>query len=97
MLRDRLYELQVKSMDLKARYSDTHPLVLAVNDQLNEAQKVLAEQAEQRTETTDDVNPIHRDLSLAMKQEQSVVAGSQVAPCRAGPAEESRARRSCAR
>jgi uncharacterized protein involved in exopolysaccharide biosynthesis len=75
ILRDRFYELQVKSMDLQARYSDSHPLVLAVNDQLKQAQKVLAEQAELRTETTDDVNPVYRALSLSMKKEQSLVAG----------------------
>ncbi len=75
MLRDRLYELQVKSMDLEARYNDNHPLVMAVNEQLSEAQKVLAEQAEERTETSDEVNPIHRELSMAMKQTQSEVAG----------------------
>jgi uncharacterized protein involved in exopolysaccharide biosynthesis len=75
LLQDRFFELQVKSMDLRARYSDTHPLVVAVNDQLDEARKVLAEQAEQRMETTDDLNPIHRELSLEMKQQQSTVAG----------------------
>jgi uncharacterized protein involved in exopolysaccharide biosynthesis len=75
ILRDRLYELQVKSMDLEARYSKTHPLVRAANDQLNEAKKVLEEQSEQRTETNDAINTIHRDLSLAMKQQHSVVAG----------------------
>jgi uncharacterized protein involved in exopolysaccharide biosynthesis len=65
----------MKSMDLEARYSASHPLVLATNDQLKEAQKVLTEQAELRKETTDDINPIHRELSLTMKQEQSVVEG----------------------
>ena len=75
MLRTQLYELQVKAMDIKARYSDTHPLVVAVNDQLNEAKKVLDEQPAERTETTDDINTIHRSLALSMKQEQSVVAG----------------------
>lgn len=75
LLRDRFYELQVKSMDLAARYSVSHPLVRAVNEQLKEAQKVLEEQAEQRIETTDEINPIYRELSLAMQQELAVVAG----------------------
>jgi uncharacterized protein involved in exopolysaccharide biosynthesis len=75
MLRDRLYDLQVKSMDLGARYNDSHPLLLAVNEQLSEAQKVLAEQSDHRVETSDEINPIHRELSLTMKQEMSIVAG----------------------
>ena len=75
MLRDRLYELQVKSMDLEARYNDSHPLLMAVNEQLSEAQKVLAEQSDHRVETSDEINPIYRELSLTMKQEMSVAAG----------------------
>lgn len=75
MLRDRLYELQVRSMDLKARYNDSHPLVMAVNDQLDEAKKIVAEQTDQRMETNDEINPIHRELSLEMKKQHSVVAG----------------------
>jgi uncharacterized protein involved in exopolysaccharide biosynthesis len=75
LLRDQLYALQVKAMDLKARYSDSHPLVQAVNQQLNDAKAVLAQQSDQRMETTDDVNPIHRELSLELKREEAVLAG----------------------
>jgi uncharacterized protein involved in exopolysaccharide biosynthesis len=75
LLRDRLYQLQVKSMELHSRYSESHPLVVAVNDQLAEAEKVVVDQAEHREEATDEINPIHRELTLAMKREKSVVAG----------------------
>jgi uncharacterized protein involved in exopolysaccharide biosynthesis len=75
LLRDQLYALQVKSMDLRARYSDAHPQVQAIQDQLREAEAVLAEQEEHRLETTDSVNPIHRQLSLDLRQEESVLAG----------------------
>jgi uncharacterized protein involved in exopolysaccharide biosynthesis len=75
LLRDRLYELQVRSMDLQARYSESHPLVRAVKEQLEDAKKVLDAQAEQRKETTDAINSVHRELSLVLKQERSMVAG----------------------
>ena len=75
MLRNRFYDLQVKSMELGSRYNDSHPLQLAVNEQISEAQKVLAEQSDNRVETSDEINPIHRQLSLSMKQEMSVTAG----------------------
>jgi uncharacterized protein involved in exopolysaccharide biosynthesis len=75
LLRDQLYSLEVKSMDLRARYTETHPLVKAIAEQLAQAERVLAEQSGERLETTDDINPIHRELSLALKQERSVVAG----------------------
>lgn len=75
LLRQQLYALQVKSMDLEARYNDAHPLVQAAKDQLNEAKRVVAQQADERTETTDNINTIHRELSLELKREQSLVAG----------------------
>ena len=62
-------------MDLQSRYTAKHPKVQAVNDQLKDAQKVMSDQSEERTETTDDVNPIYRQLSLELKQERAVLAG----------------------
>ncbi len=75
LLRQQLYNLQMKSMDMEARYSDAHPLVVAVNEQVQEAQRVLAQQTSERTETTDSINPIHRQLSLELKQIRSQYAG----------------------
>lgn len=77
LLRQKLYDLQVKAMDLSARYKDTHPKVRAIKAQLAEAKKVMDEQAGERMEVTDDVNPIRRQLSLELKQEKSVLAGLQ--------------------
>ena len=67
----------MKSMDLQARYSDSHPLVQAIKQQVEEAQKIVDARSEHETETTEDVNPIHRDLSLELKQQQNIVAGYQ--------------------
>jgi uncharacterized protein involved in exopolysaccharide biosynthesis len=75
LLRQQLYLLQTNAMDLRARYSESHPLVQAVDMQIKEAQGVLAEQSSERMETTDSVNPIHRQLSLDLKQRQSEQAG----------------------
>jgi uncharacterized protein involved in exopolysaccharide biosynthesis len=75
LLRDQFYSLQMKSMDLQARMKDAHPRVKAINEQLKDAQGVIAAQADQRTETTDDVNPIHRQLQLSLTQERNVLAG----------------------
>jgi uncharacterized protein involved in exopolysaccharide biosynthesis len=75
LLRQQFYMLQVKSMDLQARYSEAHPLVQAVNDQVKEAQKVLTNQVDERMETTDSVNPIYRQLSLNLNQGLSEQAG----------------------
>ena len=75
LLREELYTLQMKAMDLQARYSDEHPLVQAVKQQVQDAQKVVDGRSDREMETTEDVNPIHRDLSLDLKQQQSAMAG----------------------
>jgi uncharacterized protein involved in exopolysaccharide biosynthesis len=75
LLRNQLYSLQVKQQDLLARYNEAHPLVMAIAAQVEEAEKVVTDQVEQREEVTQQVNPIHRQLSLELKQEQSRLAG----------------------
>jgi uncharacterized protein involved in exopolysaccharide biosynthesis len=75
LLRNQLYTLQVQQQDLRARYNEAHPLVMAIAAQVDEAEKVVTGQVEQREEVTQQVNPIHRQLSLDLKQEQSRLAG----------------------
>jgi len=77
LLREQLYALQMRQMDLKARYSDSHPMVLAISAQLEEAEKVVEDQSENREETTDDINPNRRQLSLELLQQSSIVAGHE--------------------
>lgn len=75
LLRNQLYSLQVQQQDLLARYNEAHPLVMAISAQVEEAEKVVTDQVEQREEVTRQINPIHRQLSLDLKQEQSRLAG----------------------
>ena len=75
LLRNQLYVLQTRKAELEARYKENHPLVMAISAQLDEAEKVVEDQAEKREETTDDINPIHRELSLQLKQAEAAMAG----------------------
>ncbi|MEO0529996.1 MAG: hypothetical protein AAF266_05380, partial [Planctomycetota bacterium] len=74
LLRDQLYALQVRQAELKARYSTSHPLVLAISQQVEEAEKFVDDESTTREETIDDINPVHRALTLAAKQKQSKIA-----------------------
>jgi uncharacterized protein involved in exopolysaccharide biosynthesis len=75
LLRDQLYQLQVRKSELESRYSETHPLVRAIHEQVDEAQQIMLAEQQLREETTDDVNPIHSELLLALKQEKTIHAG----------------------
>lgn len=73
LMREKFYELQVRQADLKSRYSGSHPLVVAISRQVEEAEKLVDGEDEVRHETTDDVNPIHRQISIASKGRESTI------------------------
>ncbi len=75
LLRQELYSLEIRRADFTARFNDTHPLVVAVTSQVQKAQEVVDAQQKHRQETVDDVNVVHQDLSLNLKQQQSLAAG----------------------
>jgi len=75
LLRNQLYSLQVQQQDLLSRYTEEHPLVVAIASQVEEAAKVVNDQVEKREESTQQINPIYRQLSLELKQEESRLAG----------------------
>lgn len=75
LLRDQLYELEIKEMDLKSRFSSDHPSVVAIRDQIREARRVLTDQQETREETVDDINPLHRELRAQLQAQRTAAAG----------------------
>jgi uncharacterized protein involved in exopolysaccharide biosynthesis len=56
-MRDRLYELEIRERDLRARYTDTHPTVQAVLEQVREAEALVSKQAPERTQIREIVPP----------------------------------------
>lgn len=77
LLNQEFYSLQVLKAELASRYSDAHPRVIAVSRQLEDAKKVLDEQQNERHETVDDINPIHQQLSLELREQQTAIAGHE--------------------
>lgn len=77
LLNQEFYSLQVLKAELSSRYSDEHPHVVAVSRQLEDAKKVLDQQQVQRQETVDDINPIHQQLSLELREQQTAIAGHE--------------------
>ncbi|TWT67624.1 Chain length determinant protein [Posidoniimonas polymericola] len=75
LLREQLYALQVKQIDYQARYSDDHPMVKSVSAQVEKAQDIVDQQDGQREETVDDVNPVHRELSLELQRQETLAVG----------------------
>jgi polysaccharide biosynthesis protein PslE len=74
LLRQELYENQIRLMDQKSRLAPNHPLLVATSKQVEDAKRLVEAQETQRQETVDDINPIYRALSLELRTQESVVA-----------------------
>jgi uncharacterized protein involved in exopolysaccharide biosynthesis len=74
-LRSQLYGLQVQLMNLEAKYTPEHPRVAATRAQVEEAQRMIKDEAAQREEVVDSLNENHRALSLDLDKTESQLAG----------------------
>ncbi len=77
LLRKELYINEMKLMDMRARRTEDHPDVVALQRQIDEARKALDTQAAGRDEITDDVNPIYRAVALEFQQQSNVLASHE--------------------
>jgi len=75
LLREQLFELQVQMLDQQAKYSSDHPSLQATREQLKKAEEMLAGENESRQETTNDINPKHRTLTLALATAETELEG----------------------
>jgi len=60
----QLYALQLQEMEFKTKYAPEHPKMVAIRSQLEQAEKLYRQQSTNRPETTNDINPVHRDLTI---------------------------------
>ena len=75
MQRQLLYQKKIELEGLKAKFHPDHPEVRAVQNQVAQAQAELDKQTAQRKESTDDVNPVHRELTLDLAENDALMAG----------------------
>ncbi|MEX0701759.1 MAG: GumC family protein [Planctomycetales bacterium] len=72
--RQQLFQLEVQQRELLARYTERHPLVIAVREQIEEARTRMVDHDADRTQSTDQVNPARQSVELQLLQEQSRAA-----------------------
>jgi uncharacterized protein involved in exopolysaccharide biosynthesis len=70
-MRQSLYQLEVKHLDLLSRYTPDHPQVLAVGEQLAEARRIVERQEADRPQSTETVNSSRRSLQLQLLKNRS--------------------------
>jgi polysaccharide biosynthesis transport protein len=67
-MREKLYELEIEETKLRARYNDDHPLLLQIQRQRKQAEEILTNLPDARTQTTAALNPNQRKLELELMQ-----------------------------
>ena len=75
MQAQQLYTLQLQATEYETRYQSDHPKLIAIRNQVREAEESYRKKESKSQEITDDVNPIHRDLTLDLLKTESEKAG----------------------
>lgn len=77
LMREELYQSQIRLQDLKSRLTEGHPLLVTTTRQIDEAKKILALESDKREERNDDINPIYQELKTDRARQQTFMAGLQ--------------------
>ena len=70
-MRQQLYQLEIQEKDLLSKYTEEHPLVIAVRRKVQDAKDIMDKQAESRIYSTTAVNPSVQKLQLELLVEQA--------------------------
>ncbi|MCA9133107.1 MAG: hypothetical protein KDA45_08125, partial [Planctomycetales bacterium] len=76
-MRDRLYELEIRERELSARFSDTHPELQRLREQLRSAQSILDAQPTEREQSVRAVNPVRQEVHNQLLLAEASVASYQ--------------------
>jgi uncharacterized protein involved in exopolysaccharide biosynthesis len=75
MQAQQLYTLQLQATEYETKYQSDHPKLAAIRKQVKEAEENYRKKESKSQEITDDVNPIHRELTLDLLKSESERAG----------------------
>ena len=78
-MREALYGLEIRERELLTKFTDEHPEVVAIRDQVRQAREILSEQDDHRTHSTTAANPARQKLDLdliAAQADASALAAS---------------------
>lgn len=70
-MRGRLFDLEVLEREYAAKFKPDHPRLVTIQDQLAEAQKIVAQQREDRAEVTSGINPVYQRLQQELLLEKA--------------------------
>jgi uncharacterized protein involved in exopolysaccharide biosynthesis len=73
-MRDQLYALQVKEKEAASRYTDSHPRLQQIRQQIAEAREVLADEEKTRTQVTTEPDKLYQQTEFELLAEEPLLA-----------------------
>ena len=73
-MRDQFYALQVREKEAQAKYTDDHPKLRQIRDQLAAARKLLDEEEKTRRQVTLEPNKLRQQAESALLAEEPLLA-----------------------
>jgi uncharacterized protein involved in exopolysaccharide biosynthesis len=70
-MRQDLYHLEIHEAELASRFADEFPPLVAVREQIKNAEEPLSKEERRRTQSTTTVNPVHSQIHLNLLTEDS--------------------------
>jgi uncharacterized protein involved in exopolysaccharide biosynthesis len=77
MQAQQLYSLQLQANEFESKYQADHPKLINIRNQVREAEANYRKKESKSQEITDDLNPIHRKLTLDLLESEAEKAGIQ--------------------
>ncbi len=74
-MRQQLFNLELQEQQLAARYTDSHPKVKAVREQLDASRKIATSERGEQPQTRETVNPVHQQLALTYRTTNARLSG----------------------
>lgn len=76
-MRDQFYALQLRKEEAAAKFTEDHPAMQRINQQVAEAQKLVGREETTRTQMTTAINRPHEESQIALLKEEPILAALQ--------------------
>jgi uncharacterized protein involved in exopolysaccharide biosynthesis len=76
-MRDQFYALQVREKEAQARYTEDHPRMQQIREQVAASRAVLEQEERNRKQVTKEPSPLHHQAELALLTEEPLLASLQ--------------------
>lgn len=76
-MRNELYRLEIQLQEMLTKYTESHPKIASLREQVSKAKAIHEEQKNARTQVTHEVDPARRQLRLELHSETAQAAALQ--------------------